>query len=90
MEIDTSSLFFNILINSLDGNVECAINKLTDDAKLGDWLTQEIIELQSVVLLRTELAETSKNLRFLLLNFVIWLRKTTVFQYGPRACNRTE
>lgn len=52
-------LFFNTLINNLDDHVELTTNKLTDDTKLGEWLTQEIIELQSVVHLRTELAETS-------------------------------
>ncbi|KAK4831884.1 hypothetical protein QYF61_020031 [Mycteria americana] len=36
------SLFFNILINSLDDNADCTTNKLTNDTNLGDWLTQEI------------------------------------------------
>lgn len=52
-------LFFSTLTNDFDDNVECSTNKLTDDTKLVEWLTQEIVELQSVVHLRTEIAGTS-------------------------------
>lgn len=52
-------LFFSTLTNNFDDNVECTTNKLTDDTKLVELLTQEIVQLQSVVHLRTEIAETS-------------------------------
>lgn len=36
LESVPGSLFFNILINNLDDNVECITNKLTDDTTLGE------------------------------------------------------
>lgn len=71
------SLFFNILINNLDDNVECATNKLTDDTELGEWLTQEIVELRSVVHLRTEVGETSRSSTKKSAKFCIWKKKTS-------------